>query len=242
MLNMKNKVSLLFLISILFLNFSLINAFEYDQSSLREEITEISIHMFLDEGNYHLVIDNTGYVSGEYDREDTVVKLEIFALDADPEYVNDTRSLPSHYYWDIPITTEVFLIFTIHFVFNITATNPVTVFLTDEQGYLDFEEEVENFDFKKPTKTFLIIGIIIGVIFVAGIIAGYIEKIRKKDSGIKEVRTVLTEEKKKPTKLDEITEVFHFCDECNVDYTDALNKCPNCGKKLKKIKRKLGEV
>ena len=114
--------------------------------------------------------------------------------------------------------------------------------MTDEQGYLDFEEEVENFDFRKPSKTFLIIGIIIGVIFVAGIIAGYFEKMRKKDSEIKEVRDVVTTEKKKPTILDEITEIFHFCDECNIDYMEASKTCPNCGKELKKIKRKLAEV
>ena len=36
--------------------------------------------MFLEEGGYHLAIDNTCYVSGEFDWEETFVVLEIFTL------------------------------------------------------------------------------------------------------------------------------------------------------------------
>jgi len=242
MLNMKIKVSLLLFLSILVTNFVVINAFEYDQSSLREEVTEASIHIFLVEGSFHLVIDNTGYVSGEYDREETFVELEIFALNGDPEYVNDTRTLGPHYFWDIPINTHTFLIFSIHFVFNITATKPVTIFLTDEQGYYDFEEEIENFDFREPTNIFLIVGSVLGGILVLGIGVGYIERVRKKTPGREKIRKETKVKTKKPTKIEEIAEVFYFCEICKIDYPGVSKTCPNCGTKLKKVKRKLEEV
>ena len=218
-------------------------AFDYDTSSLREEITEISIHMFLEEGYYHLVIDNTGYVSGEYDREDSFVEIEIFAIDGVPEYVNDSRNLGAFGYWDIPISTEVFLSFTIHFVFNITATNPVTVFLTDEDGFMDFEEEIENFDFRKPSNTLLIIGIVIGILFIAGITAGFIERIRKKHGYVKLEKMVEVKEIEEETaKLGKAKTIFYFCEQCNEDYINKVKICPTCGNKVKKIKRMLEEV
>jgi len=237
---MKIKISLLVLVSILILNISLSNAFYYDQSSLREEITDISIHMFLEEGSYHLVIDNTGYVSGEYDREETFVVLEIFALDGIPEYVTDSNTLPSRYYWDIPINTDTFLIFTIHFVFNITATKPVTVFLTDDQGFQDFEEEVENFDFTKPSRFLIGLGIVLGIIAVIGIVALFFDSLTKKSSEEEGAKTEV--EEGKPAKLERITEVFYFCEQCNADFTSVSKTCPNCGTKLRKIKRKLQEI
>ena len=239
---MKTRVFYLVFISIIITSIVQINAFDYDQSSLREEVTEASIHIFLEEGSFHLVIDNTGYVSGEYDREETFVELEIFALNGDPEYVNDTRTLGPHYFWDIPINTHTFLIFSIHFVFNITATNPVTIFLTDEQGYYDFEEEVENFDFRKPSNIFLIIFGVLGGILVLGIVAGYFERVRRKTPRREKIRKETKERRKKPTKIKEISEIFYFCEVCKTDYSGTTKTCPKCGIKLKKIKRKLKEI
>ncbi len=242
-MNVQSRKLLLFLTVFCIVCSSMTNAFDYDTSSLREEITEISIHMFLKEGYYHLVIDNTGYVSGEYDREDSLVEIEIFAIDGEPEYVSDSRNLGAFVYWDIPISTEVFLFFTIHFIFNITATNPVTVFLTDEDGFMDFEEEIENFDFRKPSKTLLIIGIVIGIVFFAGITVGFIEKIRKKHGYVKLEKVVevkeIEEETAKPGKAKTI---FYFCEQCNEDYINKVKICPNCGNKVKKVKRVLEEV
>jgi len=233
---------ILFFTAFVILNSPLISAFDYDTSSLREEITEISIHMFLEEGYYHLVIDNTGYVSGDYDREDSFVELEIFAIDGEPDYIADSRNLKAHYYWDIPISTDTFLFLAIHFIFNITATKPVTVFLTDEDGFIDFEEEIHNFDFREPISAFLIIGIVLGVIIVLGISAGFIEKIRKKYGFVKSEKTEKTVEDEEPAKLGTAKIVVYYCELCNEENVNKAKNCSRCGHKLKKIKKGLEEI
>jgi len=241
-MNVKGKMSFLLSLIILSLICLSANAFDYETSSLREEATDISIDIFLEEGYYHLVIDNTGYVSGEYEREDSFVSLEIFALNGDPEYVSDSRNLKAHYYWDIPITTDTFFIFSIRFVFNISASIPITVFLTDEQGFIDFEEEITNFDFREPIGAFLIIGIILGSFILLGILAGVIEKIRKKNPERK--AQVQREEEKiaKTSKLERINTIMFHCSQCNEDYLSASKTCQKCGTKLKKVKRSLDEL
>jgi len=239
---MKIKLSALIIFSCFILNFSTVNAFYYDQSSLREEILIASIHMFLDEGRYHLVIDNTGYLSGEYERDAAFVILEIFALNGDPDYVTDSRTLPFRYYWDIPINTETFFIFSIHFVFNITATKPVTIFLTDDTGFQDFKDEVANFNWTKPSKVPIIVGSIVGVIVIAGILAGIIERMRKKGIQQTYVEIEVEEQKEKPIKLGKTAETFLFCEQCNIEYTTNVKQCTKCGNKLKKVKRQLEEI
>ncbi|MBY8999868.1 MAG: hypothetical protein KGD64_03045 [Candidatus Heimdallarchaeota archaeon] len=244
MLKQGRKFILLFT-AIVILNSTVISAFEYDTSSLREEITETSIHIYLEEGNYHLVIDNTGYVSGDYNREDSFVELEIFAVDGEPAYTSDSRNLGDFVYWDIPISTDTFLFFTIYFIFNITATKPVTVFLTDEEGFLDFEEEVQNFDFREPISAFLIIGIILGSIVVLGISAGLIEKIRRKYGFMKPAQTEKLEEivvAEEPAKLGKVKVLFYYCELCEEEFIDKTKTCSRCGSKLKKIKKEIAEI
>ncbi|MCG3223448.1 MAG: zinc ribbon domain-containing protein [Candidatus Heimdallarchaeota archaeon] len=241
--NTRKIIPVLLFLIIFFNNSVSLKAFDYEISSLREELTDISIDISLEEGDYHLVIDNTGYVSGEYEREDTFVSIEIFALNGDPEYVSDSRNLKAHYYWDIPITTDTFLFFTIHFVFNITASNPITVFLTDEQGFIDFEEEITNFDFREPIDAFLIIGIILGSFIFLGILAGIIEKIRKKNpKRTTHVHREEEEETTKTQKLEKISTIMYHCSQCNEDNLTASKTCQKCGTKLKKVKRDLEEL
>ena len=238
------KLILVFTVFVI-INTPLITAFEYDESSLREEITETSIHVDLEEGYYHLVIDNTGYVSGEYDRVDSFVEIEIFIIFGDPDYISDSRNLGDFVYWDIPIPIGTLLFPTLHLIFNITATEPVTVFLTDEEGFTDFEEEVMNFDFREPISAFLIIGIILGVVIVLGISAGLIERVRKKDGQEKPDITENIVENIQGTQSSKIGSTaisVYYCKQCNEEYLDKIKVCINCGSKLKKIKREIEEA
>ncbi len=60
---------------------------------------------------------------------------------------------------------------------------------------------------------------------------------------VKEVKEVKEEEvEEEPAKLGKAKTIFYFCEQCNEDYINKVKICPNCGNKVKKIKRMLEEV
>ncbi len=70
-----------------------------------------------------------------------------------------------------------------------------------------------------------------------------IEEVEVKKVEVKEVKEVKEEEvEEEPAKLGKAKTIFYFCEQCNEDYINKVKICPNCGNKVKKIKRMLEEV
>ncbi len=64
---------------------------------------------------------------------------------------------------------------------------------------------------------------------------------------VKKVKKVKEEEEEEEVeeetaKLGKAKAIFYFCEQCNEDYINKVKICPNCGNKVKKVKRVLEEV
>jgi hypothetical protein len=223
-------------------------SFTFYEHSLHIEIKECSFNVTLSEGYHVLVVENTGYCAGKYyrNRKTASVEYEVTRPESTNPFYDRTlfgeSTLESQYYLylnfsiiidseDSPMTS-----------FTIVASNEVSVFVTDENGFNEFREEINNTNFvDKPLPLPIIVFIVLIVVGIV-IVAGFMIYRRQKQAdsiytmGEKKSRTFI------PTHKAPSTNSFHqksppkglsrFCSECGAKVSVEQEFCSNCGKEL----------
>ena len=120
-------------------------AFYYIEGSMFEEIIYTEFELILDERDYYLVIDNTGYISRNYIRNESFVCGVIVFRAKYSTYMEFNfilnSSLAESQYRSISLLINE----PGNMSFKIIATEEVTVFVTTLQGLEQFESEISEY-------------------------------------------------------------------------------------------------
>ncbi len=171
-------------------------AFDYIQDSLFKEVTYVDFELNLDKGDYRFVLDNTGYISKDYNR-DSFSYFGTIAIHMDG-YANVMYIFPFPYVYPspspskvVPYESHAFNISERRYVsFKVNITANVTIFVCTEDRFHDFQLEVKNFLWERELESELdllkykrtLIDIIVSSIFVVIIVIKhlYFKRIKKR--------------------------------------------------------------
>lgn len=158
-------------------------AFYYIEGSMFEEIIYTEFELILDERDYYLVIDNTGYISRNYIRNESFVCGVIVFRAKYSTYLEFNfilnSSLAESQYRSISLLINE----PGNMSFKIIATEEVTVFVTTLQGLEQFESEISEFldEGGKYRTTYILIGIIGSLLIMSVATVIYARKRIRKD-------------------------------------------------------------
>lgn len=166
-------------------------AFNYYAGTLVKETTFTTFSVTLSNGTHYLVIDNSGSAVGEFSSyRETATYTYLITFPDDPNENNpltgqgtlvpilyDRIAIIINESFEIPVVTS----------FEINATNKVTVFVTDYDGFREFEEELvadleadpNTIDFNEIIKA---IGVIAVIAVVAVIIIWYYQQRKEREA------------------------------------------------------------
>ncbi|MFX0087429.1 MAG: hypothetical protein ACFFAU_17395 [Candidatus Hodarchaeota archaeon] len=207
-----------------------------------------SFNITLSEGYHVLVIENAGYCAGKYYRNRNTASIQYLVIrpeNSNPFYdrmLFGESSLESQYYLYLNFSIIIESDDSPQTSFSIDASNEVSVFVTNENGLSEFQDEIDNTNFvDKPLPLAIImfiVLIVIGIVTVAGITiyrsqkqADSIYTMGEKKSG----KFISTHKAPSTNSMlqKSPTEIFsRFCSDCGSKVLFEQEFCSNCGKKL----------
>ena len=148
-------------------------AFSYYAGTLVKETTYTTFNVTLGNGTHYLVIDNTGTAAGNYNinREMVSCTYRITFPEEIPENKSQTGQGMCVLYDQIPVIINESYAPPVVTSFEINATSSVTVFVTDIDGFREFEDEfIAYFEADPNVIDFNDIISVIGVIIVIAVV------------------------------------------------------------------------
>jgi len=216
-------------------------AFSYYAGTLVKETTFTTFNVTLGNGTHYLVIDNTGTAAGNYSshREIASCTYHITFPEEQPENKSQTGqgmcilydriSVIINESFDPPVVTS----------FEINATSKVTVFVTDNDGFREFEDEfIAHFE-ADPTiidfnDVISVVGIIIVIAVVAIIVIWNYQQRKQKEAIIERAKETkrLHAEGKGQFIARRGEEIAQVCAKCGKPVDPKQKFCMFCGIKF----------
>lgn len=232
-------------------------SFRYCEGTLVLETKQCSFNLTLAEGFHILVIENTGYSAGEYyrNRPTAAVEYTVFLREGGSLFpdvpVSYELSLDSQEYLWLNLSSSILLGGYSFASVSVVASNKVSVFMTDTQGFNEFREEVNNTTFtNRPLSPIIMVAVILGVggVVVAIFILRF--RSRKQTEALYQIgqfsSSQFTSSHKAPpsgpsspllpqAKQDIYnSRVQSLCDSCGGEVSINQEFCSICGSKLSK--------
>ena len=143
----------------------------------------------VEEGFYFLVIDNTGVITGDFDRNNSYVVFFLSFSEADIDTIEGSGTVDEDNYFVLSFNFNLTSIYVTECTIEIYASNRVSIFLVDYLGLAEYYDEVGSIDINiKRQLIWTIVGV--GSFLAVGIAAAtffILRKIRRQESIIKEL-------------------------------------------------------
>ena len=162
---MKNRVAIYFMIILIGLFFYINDstAFYSIQGSLVSDKLHASNDIIIIEGIYFFVIDNTGIVSKDFDRNDTYVEYIIRFNATWDEDVSGEGYIFNGSYLMIPFSFEYEDVYVTEITLEFNSTSRVSSFVTTDSGLAQYHEEVADLE-PESMRPFIITVVIVGAV------------------------------------------------------------------------------
>jgi hypothetical protein len=155
--------------------------------TLVEEMIYDYYSIVLDERDYFIIIDNTGIISGNYDRVDSYVIYSLTFDEPGMEEVEGSLTIKADEYEVVAVDWTLPTVFFSEVSFEIHASKRISAFLTDYVGLTQYIEEVSNLKAFNPKPIIIsasVVGSILVILIVVVIIntnrIGRIDRIMKR--------------------------------------------------------------
>lgn len=143
--------------------------------------------ILLDEGDYFIIIDNTGIITDDFDRSDSYVIYSLTFSEAGMDTVEGSVTISANDYEVIAVDWTNPSVFFTEADFEIHASKKISAFLTDYIGLTLYIEEVSNIKTFNPMPIIIsssIVGSILVILIIVVIIntgrIGRIDRIMKR--------------------------------------------------------------
>jgi hypothetical protein len=227
---MKSRVSIYFLL-ILFLSYTFINdssAFYSIQGSLVIDKTKGSNDIIIIEGIYFFIIDNTGLVSGNFERNDSFVE---YAIKFNATWNEDTigqQLVQNGSYLMIPFSFEYDDYYVTEITIEFNASSRVSTFVTTDSGLAQYHEELRELEPKSMRP------VIISVSVVGGIIALLIVFITFRTRRVTPISRIFRRTRR---HLEPV-----MCDNCGKENLPGTTICEFCEARIKRTGEKIRSI
>ncbi len=231
-------------LSFFLINFRLCSAYSYYEDSLHKEVTNASFTLLLSEQTYYLIIDNSGFISGEEgNREDASVTVSI---DGGKEVMSKTEIVRNGGYEQFQFTIQISGGSSATFNFVINANNPISLFVCNEKGFQEFVQQY-NAANRIDIETLLLYGIPAAILLIAVILLiNYrkspstvnngdlqLQQLQHQKEYYKNLREQERQRQKEAAKKEaEQRAEKKRCPFCKHPYSEGAIYCSECGKKL----------
>lgn len=227
---MKSRVSIYFLL-ILFISCTFIDdssAFYSIQGSLVIDKTRGSNEIIIVEGIYFFVIDNTGLVSGNFERNDSFVE---YAIKFNATWNEDTvgqQLVQNGSYLMIPFSFEYEDYYVTEITIEFNSTNRVSTFVTTDSGLAQYHEELRELEPESMRS------VIISVSIVGGTLALLIVFITFRTRRVTPISRIFRRTRRhfEPVK----------CDNCGKENPPGTTICDYCEARIKHTGEKIRSI
>ena len=146
-------------------------AFSYYAGTLVKETTFTTFNVTLGNGTHYLIIDNTGTAAGNYSINREMASYTYCITFSEEKNKSQTGQGMCVLYDQIPVIINDSFTPPVVASFEINATSRVTVFVTDIDGFREFEDEfITHFEADPTVIDFNDIISVIGVIIVIAVV------------------------------------------------------------------------
>ncbi|MCK4896495.1 MAG: hypothetical protein KAS47_06770 [Candidatus Heimdallarchaeota archaeon] len=164
-------------------------SFSYVTGSLIKDRRYGLANCIIEEGYYFLVIDNTGVVTGDYDRNDSFVIYTMSFTEEGLDPLEGSVTVAEENYFVISFNFELTGVYVTECSIEIRGSNGVSVFITDYLGLAEYYDEVGRIDIDvRRQLIYTIVGVGGALAIGIGVATFFVlRKIRRQDSVIKDL-------------------------------------------------------
>jgi len=164
-------------------------SFSYVPGSLIKDKRYGLANCIIEEGFYFLVLDNTGVVTGNYERNDSYVIYEMSFSEEGIYPIEGSGTIAEDNYFVISFNFNLTNVYVTECRIEIHASNSISVFVTDYLGLAEYYDEVGRIDIDvKRQLIYTIVGVGGTLAIGVGVATFFIlRKINRQDSVIKEL-------------------------------------------------------
>ncbi len=164
-------------------------SFHYVPGSLLKDTRYGLANCIIKEGFYFLVLDNTGVVTDDYERNDSYVIYEMSFSEEGIDSIEGAGTVTGDNYFVISFNFELSGVYVSECSIEIHASNRISAFITDYLGLAEYYDEVGRIDIDvKRQLIYTIVGVGGAIAIGIGVATFFIlRKINRQDSVIKEL-------------------------------------------------------
>ncbi len=164
-------------------------SFSYVPGSLITDKRYGLANCIVEEGFYFFVLDNTGVITENYDRNSSYVIFEMSFSEEEIDSIDGSLTIAEDNYFVVSFNFELSNVYVTECRIEIHASNGVSAFITDYLGLAEYYEEVGRIDIDvKRQLIYTIVGVGGALAISIGIATFFIfRRIRRQDSVIKEL-------------------------------------------------------